>query len=194
MRFPSLNRRIFLLDRRNSESRAINPLMTTSALAPDVRQWVAVLYDAQVATVYGYLVARCGSHVLAEDLTAEVFLDAARLYASGGDNDVIDAGWLRMVARRRLIDHWRRAASQRRRIERLQRERPPDLPNHDRADVVRRALESLAERQRAAIVLRYLDDLSVSEVAVALGETYRTTESLLARGRRAFRAAYEELA
>jgi RNA polymerase sigma-70 factor (ECF subfamily) len=41
-------------------------------------------------------------------------------------------------------------------------------------------------------MLRYVDDLSVAEVARLLGKSVRATESLLARARTALRAAYEE--
>jgi RNA polymerase sigma-70 factor (ECF subfamily) len=40
--------------------------------------------------------------------------------------------------------------------------------------------------------LRYLDDLTVPEVADALGRSVHATESLLARARRAFRMSYLE--
>jgi RNA polymerase sigma-70 factor (ECF subfamily) len=54
------------------------------------------------------------------------------------------------------------------------------------------ALQSLSMRQRSALTLRYLDDLSVHEVAIELGCRYQAAESLLARARRSFAAAYEE--
>jgi RNA polymerase sigma-70 factor (ECF subfamily) len=41
-------------------------------------------------------------------------------------------------------------------------------------------------------MLRYLDDLSVAEVAGLLGKSVRATESLLVRARTALRAAYRE--
>ena len=55
------------------------------------------------------------------------------------------------------------------------------------------ALEALAAVppvQRAALALRYLDDLSVAGVAEALDRSVRATESLLARGRDNFRRHY----
>ena len=55
------------------------------------------------------------------------------------------------------------------------------------------ALERLPDRQRAALVLRYLDEFSVTEVADAMDLTYTAVESLLARGRRSFATAYRQL-
>jgi RNA polymerase sigma-70 factor (ECF subfamily) len=56
------------------------------------------------------------------------------------------------------------------------------------------ALTAVPASQRAALSLRYLDDLSVPEVARSLGKSLHATESLLARGRDAFRRALKEQA
>ena len=48
-----------------------------------------------------------------------------------------------------------------------------------------------APPHRAALTLRYLDDLPVPEVAALLGRTLHATEALLVRARAAFRRAYE---
>lgn len=44
--------------------------------------------------------------------------------------------------------------------------------------------------QRIALLFRYLDGMSVREVAHAIGRSEKATESLLARGREGFRRAY----
>jgi RNA polymerase sigma-70 factor (ECF subfamily) len=153
------------------------------------------LYDAQLNRVFGYLLARTGSRQTAEDLAAETFLAAARHWISGSEADVTPA-WLTTVAKRRLIDHWRARDSRRRRLTKLTNERPATrsidpLDNRLADDRVLDALASLSGRQRQALALRYLDDHAVSEVAEMMDLTYAATESLLARGRRAFTKAYE---
>lgn len=163
--------------------------LPSSSARTDLEQ----LYEREVAAVHGFLLARCGSIMLAEDLTAEVFTNAARRFAEGRGGEVSGA-WLMSVARRRLIDHWRRADSQRRRVEKLRNERAP-LDTVDLEDErILAALESLSGRQRAVLTLRYLDEYSVSEVADEIGVGYRAAESLLARARRSFEHAYEEMA
>jgi RNA polymerase sigma-70 factor (ECF subfamily) len=57
---------------------------------------------------------------------------------------------------------------------------------------VRAVLDHLATQHRAALTLRYLDDLSVPEVAAHLSRTVHATEALLVRARSAFRRAYVE--
>jgi len=150
------------------------------------------LYLSEVRNVYGFLLARCGDRHVAEDLTTETFINAADRFAQGRDHEVTGA-WLMTTARRRLIDHWRRAASQRTRVERLGQETAIAAGVDDSGDThdrVLTALGSLPERQRAALSMRYMDEMSVSEVADALELTYQAAESLLARARRSFVLAF----
>lgn len=61
----------------------------------------------------------------------------------------------------------------------------------DRADAVQQALARLPERQRMAVSLRHLEELSQAEVAAIMGLGEEAVESLLARGRRGLRAILE---
>lgn len=153
---------------------------------------LAALFRAEVSTVFGYFVLRCGSRQLAEDLTSQTFMAASEHFAKGRGSEVTPA-WLQTVASRRLIDHWRSSGAQRRRFDRLRalrsEERGP-APPEPHADVLA-ALDALPERQRAVLVLRYLEEFSVREVAEALEITYKAAESLLGRARLSFIDAYE---
>ena len=152
------------------------------------------LFREHVDGVFGYVYARCGSRQIAEDVTSEAFSEAARVCARGHQAR-IEAGWIYHVAHQRLIDHWRRADRQRRRIERLAHERGSVHTEAftDPDQTVLSALERLPDRQRAALVLRYLAEFSVTEVADAMDLTSTAVESLLARGRRSFATAYRQL-
>jgi RNA polymerase sigma factor (sigma-70 family) len=65
---------------------------------------------------------------------------------------------------------------------------PPGRDTPLRLDV-ERALAGLTPRQRAMVVLRFLEDLPVSEVAALLGVADGTVKSQTARGVEALRAA-----
>ena len=63
-----------------------------------------------------------------------------------------------------------------------------DLPHHDDDRIavaieVRRALATLSPKQRAAVVLRYYEDLSVVDIAAELGCAEGTAKRHLANAR-----------
>lgn len=158
----------------------------------DVEAALASVYEEHVRAVYGFLRTRCGSSPLAEDPTATTFEHAARLFARGRGGEV-DRSWLFTVARRRLIDQWRSSTREGHTIMRFKNELSTRSMSQDREldASLSGALDALSTRQRAAVMLRYLDDFSVSEVAQAIGCSCSATESLLARGRRSLLTALE---
>jgi RNA polymerase sigma-70 factor (ECF subfamily) len=126
---------------------------------------------------------------LAEDLTSETFLAAARQDA------LLSVAWLIGVARHKLVDHWRRQARQERLLRAVggssvEVDDPWDV-TLDRLRAHER-LGALAPQHRAVLTLRYLDGLSVPEAATVLDRSVAATEALLVRARREFRHVYEE--
>ena len=63
------------------------------------------------------------------------------------------------------------------------------LESADRARLLHDAIDHLPERQRLAVTLRHIEDLSNPEIAEILDTSVEAVESLLARGRRML-AAY----
>jgi len=127
-----------------------------------------------------------------DDVIAQTFEAAAHQFARGHGADVSPA-WLTVVAKRRLVDHWRHMAARSRAVDRIAGSRQLcfDPPASNPDDDVTAALESLPTRQRTVLTLRYLDDWGLDEIADGLGISYRAVESLLARARRSFAAAID---
>jgi RNA polymerase sigma-70 factor, ECF subfamily len=168
--------------------------------AEAVAEWAAFVdaYRALMPAVYRYLFRGTGGDVaLAEDLTQATFMAAVSAYRRGAPES-LSSRWLQVVARSRLIDHYRRLAREESKLALIGGRRndggegADDAAEFLSAPAAQAALGELPASQRAALVLRYLDDLPVGEVAEWLGRSVRATESLLARARRSFRAAYEE--
>ncbi len=63
----------------------------------------------------------------------------------------------------------------------------------ERARSVRQAIAELPPKQRAAVVLRYYEGLSIREIAEAVDTTAKAVERLLARGRAGLLARLESL-
>ncbi|QGG96658.1 RNA polymerase sigma factor [Actinomarinicola tropica] len=172
--------------------------MSTAHHSPDPGAALLSIYDRALPQVYGYLVSRCGSPTIAEEVTAETFLAAAESLDRGKVPDLTVA-WLVTVARNKLVDHWRREERERRHLQ-LVHDVDDDVDDPvdvglDAAFDRARAHEVLAElgaHHRSALTLRYLDGLSVPEVAEVLGRTVHATEALLVRSRAAFRTRYQE--
>jgi RNA polymerase sigma-70 factor (ECF subfamily) len=109
--------------------------------------------------------------------------------------------WLYGIARHKLVDHYRLEERHRRHfgrpvdIEAIDIGPSPPLGTidlddlHTRNDVIA-TLSRLQPRQRAALVLRYLDGCAVDTVAAHLEISLHAAESLLARARVAFRRAW----
>jgi RNA polymerase sigma-70 factor (ECF subfamily) len=165
------------------------------------RRRLEELFDLHESLVFGFLLARTGDRALAEDLTTETFLGLARRAArEPGAVDDVDGSLMVTIARRRLVDHWRALSARQRLLDSVRAEMvrnfvdpTSDVELHAADEQVLDALASLPPRQRAALTLRHLDELSVTEVAEALDTTYGATESILARARRSFRKAYGEV-
>ncbi len=153
------------------------------------------LYRSSLSTVLGFLFVRTGGNRdLSQDLAAETFALAVEQF-NAGRSAVVTPGWLVTVARRRLIDHWRRQATVSRKRPLLERSTPTVVDTTDAAQVERQAVAdamgALNDDYRLALVLHHIDGYSVREVAEVLGRTEKAAESLIGRAKEAFRQNYE---
>ena len=154
-------------------------------------------YDRNLPRVYGFLASRCGGPgPLAEELTQQTFVDAVK-HARSFDGRSEPTTWLLAIGRHKLADHFRALErDERRRLRVVVAEITPavnsvDLGASDERDAIERAMRTLPAAQHAALLFRHLDGLSIAEIARLLGRSDSAVESLLARARQGFRAAYE---
>ena len=145
----------------------------------------AALYEAWVGRVGGYIGFRVGDPSDAEDLVSEVF----RRVVSGPLPSEPDArpAWIFRVAHNVVVDHYRR-----RRFLHLpdaiadRADDAPSLPDRVIHDEQMRATDEamrlLPGRQRAAIYLRFYEDLPYETVAAVMGVPAVTARSFVHRG------------
>ena len=129
-----------------------------------------------------------GDRMLSEDLFQEAFARLIGHLRHLRAPDAFDA-YLRRTIVNLSTSHFRHRAVERAFLEREAPRAPreskePDVVTHE---AMRRALLSLPERQRAAIVLRFYEDLSEGEVADFLRCRPGTVRSLVSRGMAALR-------
>jgi RNA polymerase sigma-70 factor, ECF subfamily len=152
----------------------------------DVRR----LLDTTGPVLYGFVLARVGGRKqVAEDIVQETYLEAMRsAHTFRGDSALTT--WLCSIARHRLIRHYeaeRRQDVARSELSVMAFEVPDSIEAVDRNDAVMLALGRLPASQRQAMVMKYLDDLSVQEIAEQLGRPVVQVQSLLQRGREGLR-------
>jgi RNA polymerase sigma-70 factor (sigma-E family) len=126
---------------------------------------------------FGWLLT--GNRATAEDLVQAALM---RTWARWGRLDSVEGAepYVRRVMVTQYATWWRRRWRAEVPTETLpdRADAPPDL---DLRESVRTALGSLPRRQRAVVVLRYVEDLSVAETARILGCTAGTVKSQTAK-------------
>ena len=157
------------------------------------RRHVAELYERHVpaATRFAYLLT--GDRTGAEDLAQDAFLRCVRRLTHLRTPDRFD------VYLRRAIVNLHLSALRHRSVERTwlvkegarEASRVTQQPDVVAAQDMWRRLQSLPPRQRAAIVLRYYEDLSEHETAQVLHASLPSVKSLVARGMATLRAELE---
>ena len=124
-----------------------------------------------------------GSNDAAEDLVHDVFLRCADRLTDLEN----PASYLPRVGRQRLPAGVQRRA----RLTGVMAEVAEIAPTSESVDL-RRALLALSPRKRAAVVLRFYEDMSFDEVARALGCAPATARSLVRRAMNEMRGAIDE--
>ncbi len=150
---------------------------------------LARLYEEHSTRAFRLAYLLTGDHDLAEDLVQDAFVKLIGRFAHLRNPESFD------VYLRRTIVTLSYGQFRRRRTERsyLARERglagraSDGLPDVERKDELWTQLQKIAPRQRAALVLRYYEDLSEQQAADVLGCSLRTLKSLVARGIQAMR-------
>jgi RNA polymerase sigma-70 factor (sigma-E family) len=122
-----------------------------------------------------------GNRADAEDLVQVALAKTYLAWDKINDRTALDA-YVRRAMVNTHISWWRR-----RKFEEYPTDELPDqaIADHAResemAEVVQRALDRLPDRMRAAVILRYFEDMTESEIAQALGVSLGTVKSTVSR-------------
>jgi RNA polymerase sigma-70 factor (ECF subfamily) len=142
------------------------------------------LYESEHERVFEVTLALCRDRGLAEDATQEAFARALERWSRLGDRPWV-GGWVMRTAlnvARRSLRHRRPA---------FVRSREDDETSEASATELWHVVGLLPRRQREAVVLHYVIDLPVSEVAAAMGCREGTVKAHLAHARDALRGHLE---
>jgi RNA polymerase sigma-70 factor (ECF subfamily) len=142
--------------------------------SPECEEFLRALHPRLV----GGLTLQCGDPALAEELAQETLARVWSHWTTVRQHPA-PQGWAWRVALNLSSSWFRRRAAERRANAKVGP--PPDeAVGADTADrmAVRTAVGGLPPRQRAVLILRYFDDLSVAETAEAMGCAIGTVKSL----------------
>ena len=139
-------------------------------------------YDAYLEHIYRFIFFKVSSHEQAEDLTAQTFL---KIWDHIQNNQLRDyktlKGLLYRVARNLVIDHYRKKS----REQEISIERSEGFsePVEEKQDILQQIqletelagiyqkMNELKDEYREAIILRYVNELSITEIAETLDKS-----------------------
>ncbi|WP_405430072.1 SigE family RNA polymerase sigma factor [Micromonospora sp. NBC_00617] len=141
----------------------------------------AEYFAARSGAMRGTAYLLCGDWHRAEDLVQTAFVKLYLVWHRVARHEVLD-NYVRQILVRTFLDERRRGWWRRERVggDNAEHPAPPNAPENRL--VLLRALASVAPRQRAVLVLRYWEDLSVEETAALLRCSPGTVKSQAARG------------
>ncbi len=133
----------------------------------------ADLYESNFERVYAYVVRRVGNRAETEDLTSEVFHHALANLKRFEWRGIPFAAWLFRIAANLISDRWQRAG--REQVDKTSE--VESLPARaaieeiERRATIFRLVDALPAEQRRVVVLRFVEQKSIKEVA---GEVHKT--------------------
>ena len=153
----------------------------------------AELYEAHVDRVYAYVLRRVQDRTEAEDLTADVFRQALTGLGGYEPRGIPFAAWLFRIAANLISDRWQRSGREvtdNAAIEMAQVS-PAEIEEVERRATIFRLVDTLPEEQRRVVVLRFVDQKSIKEVAREVRKTEGAVKQLQFRALTSLRARME---
>lgn len=147
-------------------------------------------YDLFAPKIYRHILFRTDSPETAEDVMSETFLKAWEYVRTNSKDIQHLRAFLYRVANNLLVDFYRKrvraAVPIDEDLERTLGDDPKHMPERVdmilQSDKLRQALTGLRPEVRELLVMRYLDDLSIDEIAEATGKNKNAVYVALHRG------------
>ncbi len=161
------------------------------------------IYEAFQSDIYYFIYKSVGDAHLAEDLTQDTFLEILETVGKLQEPAAF-VTWSRQIAWHRCTAHFRKRrelladedADGYSVFDTLEEDRTEFIPDEalDQAELrrtVQTMVDSLPAEQRAAIIMRYFDELPVKDIALIQGVSEGTVKSRLNYGRKMIRQSVE---
>jgi RNA polymerase sigma-70 factor (ECF subfamily) len=171
-------------------------LPVADARAGNAEAWAA-LFQRYRLPLYVYIIELVRDEQTSLDIVQETFLNAFRHLCSLRDDKKFGS-WLFGIAHQKCIQQWRRRdreAEFREELEPLESDNAPVelLIREEQEAEFMKLIEKLPVTQRSAIVLHFVEDFSLQEIADITGTNVGTVKSRLHYAKRALRKLLEEV-
>jgi RNA polymerase sigma-70 factor (ECF subfamily) len=156
----------------------------------------AELYECNFERVYAYVVRRVKDRSETEDITSEVFHHALANLQRFEWRGIPFAAWLYRIAANLIADRWQRMGREPidddpDQIEAAQGKSGNDFEEVERRATLFRLVEKLPVEQRRVVVLRFVEQKSIKEVAREIRKTEGAVKQLQFRALSGLRARME---
>ena len=153
----------------------------------------ADLYELNFERVYAYCVKRVQDRTESEDLTAEVFHQALANLKRFEWRGIPFAAWLFRIAANLISDRWQRSGREVVDDEALGSAQvsPAEFEEVERRATLFRLVETLPAEQKRVVVLRFVEQKSIKEVASAVRKTEGAVKQLQFRALSTLKARIE---
>ena len=144
----------------------------------------ATIYNKYINKIYRFAFYKTSSKEIAEDIASQTFLKLWEKIAQGGQIRSLQA-LLYQIARNLIIDHYRSKHNTEVPLE-FETEKQAvhiDEKIHTRIDneLLRPAVMKLKEEYREVVILRYIEELSISEIAKIVDKSNGNVRTLTHR-------------
>ena len=154
----------------------------------------AELYENNFERVYAYIMRRVENRAETEDLTSEVFHQALANLKRFEWRGIPFAAWLFRIAANLISDRWQRAGREvsddSGKVDTAQAS-PVEIEEVERRATLFRLVDALPPEQRRVVVLRFVEQKSIKEVAREIRKTEGAVKQLQFRAIGSLRSRME---
>ncbi|MDD4761433.1 MAG: RNA polymerase sigma factor [Candidatus Pacebacteria bacterium] len=135
------------------------------------------LYDIHQPKIYRFIILKVGNKEESEDITHQVFLSAWQNIKSFRIKEVPFSSWLYKIAKNKIIDYYRskKPVFSIESVDEntLKSSSFPELLTEKSMELekIRNAMTKITEEQQDVLIMRFIEDLPIKEVAVTLNKS-----------------------
>lgn len=147
------------------------------------------LYEHYLPRIYGYIMNRCRSKEIAEDVTSQTFIKAMAKVKTFKYKGFTFGAWLYRIAHNSLIDYFRKNPNRKiAEAEEVESDEKADTRAEqlERQRIILEALKKLPKQYQEILSLKFFEDMSNEEMAEILGCKKATLAVKLHRSLKAF--------